>query len=185
MQAVLKRLRYWQLAHFSKPVADHPLYQAIRQRGVKSFLEIGVGNAQRATRMIELASQAVDVAQINYVGIDPFESRTPAQAAGLSLKQAHRTLQPLGAKIRLIPGDPFGALARTANEMSRIELVVIAHDVDTTSLERAWFYLPRTLSSDAIVLWAKPSKDPDGYRFETLARTDIERLANKPRRRAA
>ncbi|MDZ4781174.1 MAG: hypothetical protein SGJ19_13050 [Planctomycetia bacterium] len=185
MQAVLKRLRYWQLAHFSKPVADHPLYQAIRQREPRSFLEIGVGNAQRATRMIELASQTVDVSQLSYVGIDPFESRAPSKTPGLTLKQAHRTLKALGAKIRLVPGDPFAALSRTANELTGIELVVIAQDTDTAVLERAWFYLPRTLAADAIVLWAKPSKDPDGYRFDTLLRADVDRLANRPRRRAA
>lgn len=185
MQAVLKRLRYWQLAHFSKPAADHPLYLAIRQRAVRSFLEIGVGNAQRAVRMIELASQAVDVARISYVGIDLFESRAASQPPGLTLKQAHRTLQALGAKIRLAPGDAFSALSRTANELRGVELVVVAHDVDAASLERAWFYLPRTLSADAVLLWAKPSKDSDGYRFETVSRTEIERLASRPRHRAA
>lgn len=185
MQAVLKRLRYWQLAHFSKPVADHPLYQAIRQREIRSILEIGVGNAQRATRMIELASQAVPVQQISYVGIDLFEMRAARQGPGLSLKQAHRTLKALGAKTRLIPGEPLDALSRTANELSGVQLVVIATDVDTASLDRAWFFLPRTMAAQSVVLWAKPSQDPDGYRFETLLRADVERLASKHGRRRA
>lgn len=185
MQSVLKRLRYWQLAHFSKPVADHPLYQAIRQRQVRSILEIGLGAGQRAQRMIELASQAVEPSQISYVGIDLFEMR-PAAQPGLSLKVAHRTLQRLGVKSRLIPGDPHSALALKANELSGIELVVIGLDVDVASLNRAWFYLPRTLATDCIALRAVASKDADGYRLETLLRADIERLAAKgPRRRAA
>jgi hypothetical protein len=186
MQGVLKRLRYWQLAHFSKPVADHPLYQAIRQREVRSFLEIGIGNGQRAQRMIELASQAVDVHEISYVGIDLFEMRPATQPAGLKLKDAHRTLKGLGAKSRLIPGDVYSALSRTANELKGIELVVIGVDVDAAALERAWFFLPRTLAVDCVALRAVPSKDADGYRFETLLRADIDRLASKgPRRRAA
>lgn len=185
MQAVLKRLRYWQLAHFSKPVADHPLYQVIRQRQVRSILEIGVGNAQRATRMIELASQAVPVQQISYVGIDLFEMRAAPLPQGLTLKEAHRTLKALGAKSRLIPGEPLAALSRTANEISGIELVVVAADIASSLLERAWFFLPRTLSAQAALLWAKPSKDADGYRFETLLRSDIERLANQHARRRA
>jgi hypothetical protein len=186
MQGVLKKLRYWQLAHFSKPVADHPLYQAIRQRQVRSILEIGIGNGQRAERMIELASQAVDVHAISYVGIDLFEMRGKSLPPGLTLKAAHRTFKALGARTRLIPGDPLSALSRTANELTGIELVVIGVDADAESLSRAWFFLPRTLAVDSIALRAVPSKDPDGYRFETLTRTDLERLAAKsPRRRAA
>lgn len=185
MQSVLKRLRYWQLAHFSKPVADHPLYQAIRQRQVRSILEIGLGSGQRAVRMIELASQAVAPNQLSYVGIDLFEMR-PAAQGGLSLKAAHRTLTALGVKPRLIPGEPHSALALKSNELSGIELVVIGVEVDAASLNRAWFYLPRTLAPNCLALRATPSKDADGYRLETLHRADLERLASQsPRRRAA
>lgn len=182
MQGVLKRLKFWHLAHFSKPAADHPLYQAIRQREVRSILEIGIGNGQRTQRMIELASQATPVEQLNYVGIDLFEMRS----GGMTLKAAHRAMKALGARTRLIPGDPHSALARTANELSGIELVVIGLDVDAHSLERAWFFLPRTLAVDCIAFRAVASKDADGYRLEALTPADIERLAVKsPRRRAA
>jgi hypothetical protein len=185
MQSVLKRLKNWTIAHFSKPTADDPVFQAIRQRHVRSILEIGVGAGQRAVQMLEIAAQAVEPSQLTYVGIDLFEMRPTAQP-GLSLKAAHRTLKALGAKTRLIPGDPLSALSLKANELSGVELVVIGLDADAESMSKAWFYLPRTLATNAVAMRAVPAKEGEGYQYETLLRADIERLAMKaPRRRAA
>jgi len=102
--------------------------------------------------MIEAAKAHVPARQISYTGIDLFEARSPCDGPGMTLKMAHRFLQATGARIRLVPGDPFAALAQTANSLGLIDLVVISGNVESASLARAWFYLPRTLHGRSLVL---------------------------------
>lgn len=143
-------------------------------------MEIGLGDTTRAQRMISLALKHAAPSDLRYIGIDSFEDRT-AGKPGVSLKSAYSILRPTGVKVNLIPGTAHEALARSANSLRDIELVVISPNQSAASLEGAWFFLPRTLSPTAMVL----HEDPATHKHRVITRLELERMAVPPRRRAA
>jgi hypothetical protein len=145
------RLRFLYLSYLSKPVADRLVYRLIPRRRVLKIVEFGVRSGQRAIRMIQAAAYFTTPEQVQYTGIDLFEARGDPTRPGLALKEAHRLLKATDARIRLLPGDPFSALARAANSSAETDLVIISADQDPVSLARAWFYLPRMLHSGSQV----------------------------------
>jgi hypothetical protein len=185
MLAVTSRFRVLYLTYLSRPSGDRILYRAIRSRRVRTILELGLGNAQRARRMIELAARQVPPAEIRYTGVDLFEARPPAEGPALPLRSAHRMLARCGARVRLCPGDPFAALSRAANSLPRADLVVISPGQDQASLGRAWFFLPRLLHGGSqVFLQAEPA--PGQWSgFRPLAAADIDTLAGAATRRRA
>lgn len=186
MRRLLEAIRLAHLAYFSKPVGDRIVYRAIRSTRAHKILELGLREGRRARRMIEVATRGT-TEPVSYAGIDLFESRPPAENDGLSLKEAHSLLKPTRARVRLIPGDPFAALARMANEIGPCDLVLISSDQPTESLERAWFYVPRLLHAATRVFIERPGSEQTPARFELLAHDEIRRRAAQcaERRRAA
>ena len=182
------RLRFLYLSYLSKPVADRLIYRLIPRRRVLKIVEFGVGSGQRAIRMIQAAAYFTTPEQVQYTGIDLFEARGDPTRPGLALKEAHRLLKATDARIRLLPGDPFSALARAANSLADTDLVIISADQDPVSLARAWFYLPRMLHSGSQVYQAyqEEVRDPNqavALRLVPLA--EIHSLAAARSRRAA
>jgi hypothetical protein len=172
--------KYLRQAFFSNERGERCLYRKIRDLKPAQIVEFGVADGRRSQAMIESA-QRYGEEEIRYIGIDMFEARSDDQP-GLSLKQAHRKLSALGAKVQLIPGDPFAALARMANSLSGTDLVVISADQDQDSVERALFYLPRMLHDGSVVY--RSHEQVDGQdQFEEVPRDEIEQHTH--RRRAA
>ncbi len=182
--SVYSRLKYLHLAYFSKPLGQRCLHRAIRRYGVRRIVEIGVGDLRRAIRMIDLAARcAGDVREIKYTGIDLFEARGDDRPP-LMLKQAHKTLIATGAKIKLVPGNPFDGLSRTANTLLGTDLLLIADDVDTAALEQAWFYVPRLLHERSAVFQA--TSDQEGVAsYHRVAADEITQRAGRHKRRRA
>jgi hypothetical protein len=171
--------------YFSKPAADRSVDVAIKRHRPRRILEIGLGDGQRARRAITLAQRFQGRNEVHFTGIDLFEDRH-GELAPYPLKDAYRQLRATAARVRLIPGDAYGALVRAANSLSQIDLVMISADVNKASLAAAWFYLPRTLAPGAVVLWADGSM-PDGE-YREVPRAEIlaaARPARAMRRRAA
>jgi predicted O-methyltransferase YrrM len=177
----VRRLRYLYLAYFSKPAADRAVYRAIGRLRPQRILEIGIGTGQRAVRMIRLARQYQG--EVSYTAIDPFESRT--EGDGLSLKAAYRLLRATGARINCVPGDALSALARTANSLAQVELVVVSADQDQASLAQAWFYLPRTLHPQALVLEEVADVKSGLSVLQAVSRQQVEARSQVGRRRRA
>ena len=167
-------LNYLWLAHFSKPKGERILFRLIKQHPVRSIVEIGVADLARAERLIAFAGNFVPNGELRYTAIDLFEGRDNP-STGVSLKEAHARLKQYDAKIKVIPGDPFSALARTANSLAGTDLVLIAEDVDADSMQRAWMYLPRTLHETSRVLVAMNTEDGPVYR--QLHHEEIIRLS--------
>ncbi|MBC8351289.1 MAG: hypothetical protein H8E66_04850 [Planctomycetes bacterium] len=163
------------LTLLSKPAHERALYQAIRRSAPRSIVEVGVGLGTRASRMISAAGRYRREEQIRYTGIDLFEARNES-GTSLPLKEAHRRLKATGANIRVIPGDPLSALARSANGLQSTDLLVIAADQDEGSLTNAWFYVPRMLHDKSLVL----IEDMSGAqpRFLSLTPEQVESLAS-------
>ena len=121
---------------------------------------------------------------VSYSGVDLFELR-PAGEARVPLKEVFRYLKCTGAKLRLLPGDPFAALARSANELTGTDLIVISCDQDPESLARAWFYVPRMLHPGSEV-YVERADERGTIVLQRITMSEIEELAAPlARRRAA
>ena len=170
-------LRYVHLAYFARPAAERVLFRAIRRQRPARIVEIGLGLADRAQRMIAVAGRYLPPDKsLHYAGIDLFEGRDAA-APGTTLKRAHRLLKASGAAVRLAPGDPFSALARTANALTGTDLLVVSADQDSASLERAWFYVPRMLHPTSLVFVERRPNPQQQAKFEQLTALQIEQFA--------
>ena len=178
----LGTLKYAHLAYLSQPATDRVIYRLIDKRPIRSILELGVGNGVRAERMIAVASRQQADAELGYTGVDLFEDR-PAGAPQIALKQAYRQLRQQHVKVRLVPGDPFDALARIANETSGIDLVVVAGDQDPESMARAWMFLPRMIHDDTLVLSQAADAQGRLADFGQLTRQQVDELAGLRGRR--
>lgn len=139
------------LTLLSKPSHERLLYRLIRAHRPSSIVELGVGRAVRSQRMLQLANYYSPGEKIRFAGIDLFEGRDDP-SSGMPLKEAHRLLKASGARVQLVPGDPLSALSRSANSLQGTDLLVIGGDQDERSLEQAWFYVPRMLQDDSIVV---------------------------------
>jgi len=124
----------------------------------------------RTERLLEAA--AAGVAEVAYVGIDRFESRTLQDPPGVSLKEAHRRLHDR-AKVQLVPGNVDSALARTCNHLGVFDLVVISADNDQRHLPRCWFFLQRVTRPQSTVFVES------GTAWTTVSREKIDDLASR------
>jgi hypothetical protein len=184
MKKLLTFCRLAYLTHFSRPASDRVVYRTIRRIAASRILEIGMQQGLRSSRMIEVARKQRTDGVVHYTGIDLFE--LSSSVPQLSLKAAHCRLQPTGARIRLVPGDPFSALASAANHIGPCDLIVIAASQDFESLGRAWFYVPRLLHASTQVYVERPGDGDHLPRFELLGHDEIRRRAQtSPRRTAA
>jgi len=174
-------VRQFYLAHLSQPATDRVVYPLIRKQAPKRIFEFGIGSADRAERMIEVAAGAATAAEITYTGIDQFEAREPSDTAGISLKLAHRRLIATGARVRLLPGDAFSALARTPNKPGAADLIVISADHDPTALARAWYLIERLAHERTSVLWQEPKSTAIGP-FRAVSHEEMRILAGSGRR---
>ena len=186
MLPLVRRCRRLYFSYFAQPVCDRVVYRQLCKRRVAKILELGLGDGTRALRLLELATYRETPAGVSYTGVDLFESRAEADGPGLSLKQAHQLLKPTGARVRLAPGDPYSALARIANELGAVDLVLVSADQHGPSLERAWFYVPRLMHAETQVFVEETSLEPPGRRISRLTAFEVnERAARATPRRAA
>lgn len=179
----ISSLKYAYLAYAAKPAADRRLYRAIRKYKPRSFVELGLGNAQRAQNLLGIAVGYSPLEQLRYTGIDLFEART-ANNPGITLKLAHKRLKPLAGKVQLAPGDPFMGLARLANSLPNTDMIIISADQDRDALQRAWPYVPRMLHENTLVFQEIGDRNAGATQFARLTRTDIESLAGSSGRGA-
>lgn len=176
--SIASGFRSFYFAYLSKPRADRVLYRVVRRRRVRQILELGIGTATRARRMIEVASACASPKDVRYTGIDLFEAQASGQNTGLSLKAAHQVLKRTGATIRLCPGDPCSALARVANDLGQVDLVVVSAGVEPSSMERAWRFVPRLLHGASLV-FVETELSPNGARaLRCVRRREIDALAS-------
>lgn len=167
-------LKFAYLTLLSKPAHERVLYKKIRKTRPLTIVELGVGLGIRSANMIGVAKRYRPDEQIRYTGIDLFEAR-PDPMTGLQLKYAHRQLKATGARAQVVPGDPYSALARSANGLQQTDLLVISADQDQQSLDSAWFYVPRMLHNQSVVLIEGISSGQP--QFRSLSVEQIDKLA--------
>lgn len=163
--------------YFSKPAHYRAVFRRIKKTGLKSIVQLGIGSGDTAKRMIAAAQKVNPDVQVHFTGIDLFEAR-PADQEKCTLIDAHRMFNETGAKPKLMPGDPMSALSRIANSITKADLMIVSADQDLDSLDRAWFYVPRFLADDAVVL-IEERIDDNKFEFEWLNKHDVEKLAKR------
>ena len=171
--SIIRFCQHFCLTRLSKPVEDRVLFRAMKSHQVRTIVEVGIGDLERGMRLIKFADELGNDQSkpVSYTGIDLFEGR--ADGSGISLKDAHRKLKQSGKAVKLIPGDPYAALARTANSLQNTDLIVISADQDPESLDRAWFYVPRMMHPNTQLFLQ--THDAEGkHPFQLLSRADIE-----------
>jgi hypothetical protein len=184
MLAATTRLKLFYLFHFSKPAWNRAVYQAVSRRRIRRIVELGIGTAERAVRLIEVAAQHSPSDQIVYTGVDQFEGRSAEDGPGTTLKEAYRKLRATGARINLLPGDPTAAFSAAANNLGTADLVLIAWPIPRSQLPRACYYLGRLLHDGSLVLIEEPSQDDGAKRVKVLPLDRIRAWAGEFRKAA-
>lgn len=184
--SILSRLRLLHLCHFSKPAADRLVYRAIRRHSPRKIVELGIGDARRALRMIEVAKRACLPQDIHYVGMDLFEGRDGSSGPSISLKAAHQVLRATGVRVQLVPGNPAEGLIRLANSLGKVDLLILPAEVGVCPRVRAWFFVPRILHERSLV-FVEGVRDDGQKTLRLKPRAEIDQIASgtATRRRAA
>jgi len=169
------------LTRFSRPAGERPIWRHLLRTPPQRILEIGLGTLSRTERMLSILGPTGTGTPVHYVGIDRFESRTPSDPPGVTLKQAHQRLTAL-AKVQLVPGNADAALARVSNHLGIFDLVLVSADDEPKHLERSWFFVQRLVRATSTIL-VEPSR---GRSWEPLDAAGLETLASRTvQRRAA
>jgi hypothetical protein len=149
--AAVSWLKYAYLAYAAKPRTDRQLYRLVKLHRVCRIVELGIAGLERSAALIGVGQRYAADGKVAYTGLDWFDARS-AEMPALTLKQAHCQLQATGAQIRLAPGEPARSLRGIANAHSHTGLLLISAAVTDSTLESAWFYVPRMLDGRSIVL---------------------------------
>ena len=171
--------RYLYLTRMSKPASDREVLKWVYDNRPRSIVEIGVGQALRTQRMLELLTHHLPATEIRYTGIDLFEARD-ARTPGMPLKEAFTVLRPLGIKAQWVPGAPYDALGRVANGLGNTDLLIVAADQDAESLSHAWAFVPRMLHPQSVIF--QEIETPRGLAFARVTAAEAERRAREHHR---
>ena len=115
---------------------------------------------------------------MQYTGQDLFEGRSHDHA-GMNLKEAHRAFAMERVSSRLAPGDVYSVLNRMANSLTNTDLLLVSNEHDASVLAAAWYYVPRMLHEDSVIL---VQASDEQAAFEPLSRQEVEQLAAKASR---
>jgi hypothetical protein len=140
------------LSYLSNPSSDRLIYRTIVHKRPRRILELGIAEGRRALSIIDAAARFNQRTDIQYIGLDRFEDRTETDGPGVALITAHRMLKRSGARIKLVPGDPLRSLAHAANGLGQSDLLIISPQTDSERLNRIWYYVPRLLHQQSLVL---------------------------------
>jgi predicted O-methyltransferase YrrM len=177
----LRRTSRWKvycLSYLSKPTSDRLIYRAIFHKKPRRILELGIAQGRRALRMIDACARFAERSDVQYTGMDRFEDRAEIDGPGLPLIAAHRILKQCGARIKLIPGDPLRNLAQAANDLGQFDLLVISPQTELDRLNRIWYFVPRLLNPQSLVL-LEQQQAGSAKSIKILCFRDVEQLAAK------
>jgi hypothetical protein len=169
--------RYAYLAYASRPKNTRQLYRLIKRNRVRRIVEVGVSDVHVASSLVEVAQRFAGDQKVTYSGLDWFDAR-PSKMPPLTLKDAHRVLHATGASVRLVPGAPAASLARVANAHQNTDLILISSEVTADDLQSAWFYVPRMLHHQSVVLRER-MLSPADVSFEWLSLSQIAEWAGR------
>ncbi len=181
--AAVRWLHYAYLAHLARPRGVRKLYRLAKRLKVCRIVEVGISDLDRTARLIRVAQRYADRGRVEYAGLDWFDAR-PAGSPRLTLKDAYRTLHRTGVSVRLVPGEPAGAIAGVANSLLHTDLLLIAPTVSESSLGPYWAFVPRMLDDRSAVLREHCGLDGEPA-FRQLSSAEVAERAEPTTSRAA
>lgn len=142
---------YWK--HLAKPTSERELVRFVLSTPVESILEIGMGNGERAARLLDLISKTQARPIQRYVGLDEFEGASDAREH-LKLIAAHRLFTERGLKATLFPGTPANSLLRLTHNVQACDLVIIdeSWNADNADGQAIAQWLPRLVKTTGTVI---------------------------------
>jgi hypothetical protein len=149
----------------------------VKRHRVRRIVEVGVSDVLVASSLVEVAQRFAGDQKVSYSGLDWFDARPPAMPR-LTLKDAHCALHATGAIVRLVPGAPAASLAAVANALQNTDLILISSTVPANELQSAWFYVPRMLHSQSVVLRERVLSETE-VSFEWLSLSQIAEWAGR------
>ena len=167
--------RYAYLAYLSQPKSVRQLYRLVKRHEIRRIVEVGLGDLARSRSLIEVAQRYVGDEKVMHSGLDWFDAR-PEPMTPLSLKDAYRALHATSASVRLVPGAPAASLAAVANSHQNTDLILISAAVSSEELQAAWFYVPRMLHQQSMIL-REHSPSAGEPAFEWLSLSQIAEWA--------
>ena len=176
--SLFRHLYYQYLSH---PREDRDLFRALARSKPITILELGLGDGDRTERLLASALRFAGTRRLRYVGVDLFEGRA-ADAPGMSLRDAHRRFSGGAVNVKLVPGDPFSGLMRIANSLQCVDWMLIAHDQDASSMQRAWRYVPRMLQEQSQVWTQQVSTQLPRPIWRRLELAEVQQRAEDSRR---
>jgi hypothetical protein len=176
-------LRYARLAYLSAPKSARQLYRLVKRQRICRIFEVGISDIARSESLIEVAQRYADGQTVCYTGLDWFEAR-PEPAPQLTLKETYRLLRATGANVRLVPGEPARSVSTSANAHQNTDLILISPTVADDDLQAAWFFVPRMLHQNSVILRERLEIAADPT-FEWLTHTQVAEWAGRSSRRAA
>lgn len=126
--------------------------------------------------MLEIASWRRPAKELEYIGIDPFESRGEAEGPGMTLKTAYTELRATEAKIRLIPGTAASALWHVATSLGAVDFVVVSAEIDLAALAEACVRYPKLLSAEPEIFLNR-GESPRSPDFRRVPLSELQALA--------
>ena len=176
----MKFFQTFYLTHFSKPASHRAIYRYIQSEHPRKVLEIGIQRAERTMTLLPmLLKYCGEKSDVHYCCVDPFESRTPADGPGLSLRKAHRLISQFEIKSRLVPSSPVSAVKQLhLNRLiEKVDLVVIATP-ETQWLSSCMTSLRELIHESAGIFLGLPTQNRDEmYAFEKIDFADLEYIA--------
>lgn len=167
----ISSIKSFYLSTFANPASDRVIYRLVKKHRAASIIEIGLGNANRAANLIQIANRYKSSGLVRYTGIDLFESATDSK---ITLKSCHQRLSGPDVKLQLVPGPMFASVHRIANSHTRTDLLIISQGCEEAELEKSWFYFPRMLHAASLVMLQESNGS-----FRKLTRLEIERKIQK------
>lgn len=175
----ISSFRFFRMTWLDKPACDRAIYKMIRQRQIRSIVEIGMGDGTRCEKMIAVAQKFSSDAKVRYTGVDFFDARE--SGTPLKLIDMHRRLNKITARTQLVPGEIQSALPRIANSHLRTDLIVVSAGVDAEAFESVESFLPRMLHASSMVLIQRK----EGAEFKALTRLEIEKRVSSSEKAAS
>lgn len=169
----ISSFRFLKMTWLDKPVCDRAVYKLIKQRQIRSIVEVGLGDGTRCEKLIAVA-QKFSEEKVRYTGVDLFDSRE--SSTPLKLIEMHRRLKGLDAKTQLVPGDLGSALPNIANSHLRTDLILISAGFDREQFSAVKSFFPRMLHASSLVL----VQGKENGEFKKISRMEIEKSVGGP-----
>lgn len=170
-------LRYAHLAFLSRPKSVRQLYRLVKRHNIRRFVEVGISDIARSAALIEVAQRYAAGNSVHHTGLDWFDAR-PQHSVPLALKQSHCLLRTTGGQIRLVPGEPARSLATVANAHQNTDLILISAAVADDDLVASWFFVPRMLHSQSLILRERQTANGEPS-FDWLSHSQVAEWASR------